>query len=64
MNQATKKAQILKIARKRWVTPLSILYDVGCLSLSQRMGELKREGHKVVSKIVPGEKYHQYRVIG
>lgn len=60
----TKKAQILKLMKRRWVTPLTVLYDVGCLSLSQRAGELRREGHNVISRPVPGEKYHQYRVIG
>ena len=63
MSTKTKKLAALAIMKRRWLTPLAALYECGLLSLSQRAGELRREGYTVISKRVQGECYHQYRVI-
>lgn len=34
------------------LTPLQALEQYQCLALSQRMGELRRDGHPIVSEIV------------
>lgn len=41
-----------KIMRSRWITPLDALSLAGCLSLSQRCGELRKRGVNVVSRWV------------
>lgn len=41
MNE-TKKAALLQLLRRRWVTPLVALQSVGVLSLSQRISEWRR----------------------
>lgn len=38
----TKKAALLALLRRRWVTPLVALQSVGVLSLSQRISEWRR----------------------
>ena len=48
----TQKDQLHKIMRRRWVTGLDALKLAGCLSLSQRCGELRRAGVNVVSRWV------------
>ena len=60
----TKKAHVLKLMRARWVTPILALQACHLLSLSQRAGELRREGHNVISRRVKGASHHEYRVIG
>lgn len=61
----TQKDQLHKIMRRRWVTGLDALKLAGCLSLSQRCGELRRAGVNVVSRwVYVGEKrVKSYRVI-
>ena len=60
----TKKQHLLNMLSQRWMTPHDALRICGLFSLSQRCGELRREGHKVLSHRVPGASYHAYRVIG
>ena len=61
----TQAAQLSQIMRRRWITPLDALKLAGCLSLSQRCGELRRSGVNVVSRWVHvGEKrVKAYRII-
>lgn len=61
----TQKDQLHKIMRRRWVTGLDALKLAGCLSLSQRCGELRRAGVNVVSRWVHvGEKrVKAYRIV-
>ena len=40
------------LAKGKGLTPLSALRRFGCLSLSQRIGELKREGWPISSKMI------------
>lgn len=59
----SKKTRLLRLMQNRWVTPLLALQACQCFSLSQRAGELRREGYTVVSRRVKGEPYHEYKVI-
>lgn len=61
----TQAEHLHKIMRRRWITPLDALTLAGCLSLSQRCGELRRRGVNVVSRWVHiGEKrVKAYRVV-
>ena len=46
------------------LTPLSALEQFGCLSLSQRCGQLRRAGHPIVAETVRlanGKRVAQYR---
>jgi hypothetical protein len=40
------------LTRGRSITPLQALERFGCLTLSQRMGELRRRGHRIRSELV------------
>lgn len=60
----TKKQHLLNMLSQRWMTPHDALRICGLFSLSQRCGELRREGHNVISRRVKGASYHTYRVIG
>lgn len=63
-----KETQCDKILRHlkagRTITPLEAVNRFGCLALSQRIGDLKREGVKIQSKRVKRGKKHvaQYRL--
>jgi hypothetical protein len=48
----TKKQALLTALRQRWLTPLEAAQQVGVFALSQRVGEFKREGHKIVDRWV------------
>ena len=58
----TKKAIVLKLMKRRWISPLDALRFAHCLSLSQRAGELRREGHNVISRRPKGKPYSEYRI--
>lgn len=59
------KAQLIKLLQRQWVTPLIALQEVGCLSLSQRCGELRRDGVLVADKWVSsnGKRFKAYRIV-
>ena len=40
----TKTARTLELLRAGWVTPIDCALQGGCLSLSQRVGDLRRAG--------------------
>jgi len=51
--------------KRRWMTPLDALHMCGCLSLSQRCGELRRAGVRVQDKWVclpSGKRVKAYRI--
>lgn len=62
----TMEHRLLKLLKRKWVTPLDALREVGCLSLSQRCGELRREaGVQIKDKWVEldgGKRIKAYRV--
>lgn len=58
---ANKKADIrAALLRGEVLSPLIALNKYRCLSLSQRVGELKDEGLKINSEKVKGAPYHIY----
>ena len=65
MKTPTMEERLYKLLKRRWVTPLVALEAVGCLSLSQRCGELARAGHEVAKKWVclpNGKRVMSYRI--
>ena len=64
--QKTKKAALLAVLKRRWLTPLQAVETCGLFSLSQRCGELRRDGHCVIDKWVTlpsGSRVKAYRVV-
>lgn len=67
MTQKMTMTQNLRIAlRLRWVSPAWAFTHLGCLSLSQRCGELRRDGVYVEDRWVKGEngkRWKTYRIV-
>jgi hypothetical protein len=62
----TMKAELIPLLRRRWVTPVIALREIGCLSLSQRCGELRRDGVRVTSrwlKLDTHKRVKEYRIL-
>ena len=63
---ATKIARLRKLLKKQWITPLVALNECGLMSLSQRIGDLRREGMTIIDKWVtpsPGTRFKAYRCV-
>ena len=63
----TMKVKLVRLLHARWVTPLVALQMVGCLSLSQRCGEMRRDGVIVLDKwseLPNGKRVKAYRIFG
>jgi hypothetical protein len=61
----TMRQHLIALLCKQWLTPLDALNKAGCLSLSQRCGELRREGFRVTDKWVTtptGKRVKAYRI--
>lgn len=58
------KQELISLLRRQWVSPLDALNRIGCMSLSQRCGELRRDGVNVVDKWVSkgGKRFKAYRI--
>jgi hypothetical protein len=59
------RLQILRhLAKGHSLTPLTALTKFGCLSLSQRCGELRKQGWPVISEMETrnGKKFARYRI--
>ena len=62
----TMNQQLRETLTQRWLTPLDALTACGCLSLSQRCGEMRREGLNVLDKWVSlpnGKRIKCYRIV-
>lgn len=62
----TMHSELLELLKTQWVTPIEALEKVRCFSLSQRCGEFRRAGVKVLDKWVPlpsGKRVKAYRVV-
>lgn len=68
----TKKDRLLRVLKRRWLTPLEAVGECGLFSLSQRCGELRRsadlrrEGYRVIDKWVhlpSGSRVKAFRVV-
>ena len=65
MKTETMESRLLKLLKRKWVSPLDALNAVGCFSLSQRCGEFARSGYSVAKKWVElpnGKRVRAYRV--
>jgi hypothetical protein len=63
--QTTMHDKLLRLLRRKWVSPLDALREANCLSLSQRCGEMRRSGLKVKDKWVQlgnGKRIKAYRL--
>ena len=60
----TQSQQILQHLRKSPLTPLEALSLYGCFRLGARVHELRREGHRIESRMVQsnGKHYAEYRL--
>ena len=62
----TMKAELLEALKRDWLTPMDALLQHGCMSLSQRCGELRRAGYQVIDEWRQGEngkRWKAYRVV-
>ena len=62
----TMKATLLRLLKRRWITPLDALRLANCLSLSQRCGDLRRDGLNVIDRWVvtdSGKRVKSYRLV-
>lgn len=51
----SKKADLLSLLERQWVTPLIALQKVGVLSLAQRVSEWRRAGYEFAQREVHTE---------
>jgi hypothetical protein len=63
--QQLKITRLVALMKRRWVSPIDALNHCGLMSLSQRCGELRRSGVKVVDKWVTrdGSRHKAYRIV-
>lgn len=48
----TMESRLLKLLRRKWISPLEALQEANCLSLAQRVSEWRREGIAIADKWV------------
>lgn len=63
----TMQDALLRLLKRRYVTPLDALSEVGCLSLSQRCGSFARSGYNVAKKWIclpNGKRVMSYKIMG
>ncbi len=63
----TMHKRLLGLLKTRYITPLDALKHAGCLSLSQRCGDFRRAGVKVIDKwvrLANGKRVKAYKVVG
>jgi hypothetical protein len=66
VKKRSMRERLIGHLKRQWVTPLDALRLVGCLSLSQRVGELEREGHTLDRKWInttSGKRVRAYRIV-
>jgi hypothetical protein len=60
----TQHEIIVKLAKKRWISPLNALAEGGGMKLSTRVGELRKAGYLIVDKWHPSKKFKLYKCMG
>ena len=63
----TMESRLLKLLKRKWITPLDALKEVQCLSLAQRVSNFRADGVKVADKWVElanGKRCKSYRIQG
>jgi hypothetical protein len=64
MKQITMEAKLLKLLKRKWVSPLEALREAGCFSLAQRVSEWRAAGIDIRDKWVElngGKRVKAYR---
>ena len=61
---ATQHEIIVKLAKKRWISPLDALAEGGGMKLSTRVGELRKSGYLILDKWHPSKKFKLYKCMG
>lgn len=64
VGKVTMRDRLIALLQSGWTTPVQALNEAGCLSLSQRCGEFRRSGAKVLDKWVElpnGKRVKAYR---
>jgi hypothetical protein len=57
--------KLMKLLKRKWVTPLVALNEAQCLSLAQRVSQWRAEGMQIVDKWVDldsGKRVKAYRL--
>lgn len=65
MTQITMKDQVAVLLHQGWVSPVMALNLANCFSLSQRCGELAKEGHEIEKAwldLPTGKRVRIYRI--
>ena len=60
------KTELIALLKKKWVTPLMALQQLQCMSLSQRVGELRRSGEFAIADkwvCTDTKRYKAYRIV-
>jgi len=55
---------IVKIAKKRWISPIDALESGGGMKLATRVGELRKKGYTFLDKWHPSKSYKLYKCVG
>lgn len=65
MKTETMESRLLKLLRRKWVSPLDALREVQCLSLAQRVSQWRAAGIAISDKWVElggGKRVKAYRI--
>jgi len=60
----TQHQIIIKLAKKRWISPLDALAEGGGMKLATRVGELRKGGYLILDKWHPSKKFKLYKCVG
>jgi hypothetical protein len=60
----TQHQIIVKLAKKRWISPIDALNAGGGMKLSTRVGELRRAGYTILDKWHPSKSFKLYKCVG
>lgn len=62
----TMQDRLIELLKSEWLTPLEALHKAGCMSLSQRAGDLGRMGMSIEKRWVDlpnGKRVMSYRIV-
>ena len=60
----TQHQIIVKLAKKRWISPLDAFKEGGGMKLATRVGELRKSGYTILDKWHKSKEYKLYKCIG
>lgn len=65
MKHQTMEQRLLRLLRRKWVSPLDALREVQCMSLAQRVSQWRAAGIRIADKWVEldgGKRVKSYRI--